>query len=332
MFSAAVFYFMPFQPGSPSDFPTPSKDAERPKTAAQPGEVWQTARFDIALDAPRVMAVVNLTPDSFSDGSADAVRTALQRCEAALQDGADILDIGAESTRPGAVPLSWAQEWARLGPLLAQAVRLGLPISVDTYHAETMRRALNLGADIVNDVWALRQPGALDAVAAHSRCGVCLMHMHGEPATMQVQPMQDDPAPEGNSPSGTRVSRAGSATQQVKAFLSERLLTLQANGIMLERVVLDYGVGFGKTTAQNLALLREQGELLALGRPLLAGWSRKSALMRVLGQDPAAAHNGQRLLPSVAAALLAVERGARVVRVHDVAATRAALRVWQAAS
>jgi dihydropteroate synthase len=267
---------------------------------------WQTSRHRIDLAQPRVMGIVNVTPDSFSDGGAHAdTRSALAHCEQLLREGADMLDVGGESTRPGTAPLPLEQELARVLPVLREAVRLGVPVSVDTYKPEVMRAALELGVDIVNDVWALRQPGASEAVAAHPSCGVCLMHMHGEPASMQRAPM------------------AGDAVPQVIAFLQRESQRLERLGVARGRIVWDPGIGFGKTIAQNFALLARQSELLASGYPLLVGWSRKSSLGTVSGM-PA----GERLVPSVAAALLAVERGARMVRVHDVRATVAALKVW----
>jgi dihydropteroate synthase len=267
---------------------------------------WQTSRHRIDLAQPRVMGIVNVTPDSFSDGGAHAdTRSAIAHCEQLLREGADILDVGGESTRPGTAPVPLEQELARVLPVLREAVRLGVPVSVDTYKPEVMRAALELGVDIVNDVWALRQAGASEAVAAHPSCGVCLMHMHGEPASMQRAPM------------------AGDAVPPVIAFLQCESQRLERLGVARARIVWDPGIGFGKTIAQNFALLARQSELLASGYPLLVGWSRKSSLGTVSGM-PA----GERLVPSVAAALLAVERGARVVRVHDVRATVAALKVW----
>ena len=270
---------------------------------------WETTRFRIQLDRPRVMGIVNLTPDSFSDGGRwTTAEAALAHARQLLQEGADILDIGAESSRPGAQPLSDDEEWQRLEPVLHELVRWQVPVSVDTYRAETMRRALDLGVDIINDIWALRQPGALATVQAYP-CGVCVMHMHGEPQTMQREPM------------------TGDVIAQVLNFLRERLHALQAAGVADARICLDPGIGFGKTVEQNFALLREQSQLLDLGYPLMAAWSRKSSLGAVTGLDVQ-----ERLVPSVAAAVLAVERGARVVRVHDVAATVAALQVWRSGS
>ena len=273
---------------------------------------WQTTRFDIDLTLPKIMGIVNVTPDSFSDGGAHATpAAALRHCEQLLRDGADMLDIGGESTRPGSPPLPLDQELARVLPVLAGAVKLGVPVSVDTYKAEVMQAALDLGADIVNDVWALRQPGAADVVVRHGTCGVCLMHMHGDPQTMQRAPM------------------AGDAVPQVLQFLQRAAHDLQARGVEKSRIVLDPGIGFGKTVAQNFALLARQRELLAPGYPLLAGWSRKSSLGAALQGDAPAPPPAERVAASVAAALLAVERGARIVRVHDVRETVQALAVWR---
>jgi dihydropteroate synthase len=271
--------------------------------------VWQTSRFKIDLAQPRVMGIVNVTPDSFSDGGAHASASmALKHCEQLLKEGADILDIGGESTRPGSPAVSLEDELARVLPVVREAVKLGVPISVDTYKPEVMRAVLGLGADIVNDIWALRQPGARDAVAAHPTCGVCLMHMHRDPQTMQAVPMAGDVIPD------------------VLSFLAAQLQRLQALGVDFSRITLDPGVGFGKTVAQNFALLARQHELLAGGLPLLLGWSRKSSIGAVTGIEAA----GERIVPSVAAAVLAVDRGAAVVRVHDVRDTVAALAVWRA--
>ncbi len=254
------------------------------------------------------MGIVNVTPDSFSDGGLHAnTRAAVAHCEALVAQGADILDIGGESSRPGTTPVPLDQELARVLPVLREAVMLGVPVSVDTYKPEVMRQALDLGTDIINDIWALRQPGAREAVAVHGRCGVCLMHMHGEPQTMQRSPMEGDAVP------------------QVLAFLKAQTAALQALGVDTARITWDPGIGFGKTVEQNFALLARQAELLAGGYPLLAGWSRKSSLGNVTGQPV-----NDRLEASVTAAVLAVERGARIVRVHDVRETVAALKVLSA--
>jgi dihydropteroate synthase len=270
---------------------------------------WQTSRFRIDLGKPRVMGIVNVTPDSFSDGGRlfASSRSALAHCEQLLVEGADLLDIGGESSRPGTPPVSLEEERARVMPVLREAVLLGVPVSVDTYKPEIMREALDLGVDIVNDIWALQQPGALQVVAAHGSCGVCLMHMHGEPRTMQRSPMEGDALP------------------AVLGFLRERTAALRQAGIDAQRVAWDPGVGFGKTVAQNFALLARQRELCADGQPLLVGWSRKSSLGSVTGEPV-----NERLAASVAAAVLAVDRGANIVRVHDVRETVDALKIWNA--
>ncbi|HXE21794.1 MAG TPA: dihydropteroate synthase [Rhodoferax sp.] len=274
---------------------------------------WQTTRFSLDLTQPRVMGIVNVTPDSFSDGGQHAsTASALKHCEHLLKDGAHILDIGGESTRPGAVPLPLQEELARVLPVLRDAVKLGVPVSVDTYKPQVMRAALDLGADIINDIWALRQPGAAQVVADHGRCGVCLMHMHREPQSMQIAPMVGDVVP------------------QVLSFLERTGESLQGLGVQKVRIVLDPGIGFGKTVAQNFALLARQRELLVAGYPILAGWSRKSSLAAVVAAGGVAPPADQRQVASVAAALLAVERGAAIVRVHDVRETVAALKILDA--
>jgi dihydropteroate synthase len=267
---------------------------------------WRTSRFTIDLSVPRVMGIVNVTPDSFSDGGrfADA-RDAIAFCEKIVREGADILDIGGESTRPGARTLKPDEELARVLPVLRHALTLGIPVSVDTSQPTVMRAALDLGADIVNDIRALQRPGALEAVAAHATVGVCLMHMQGEPGTMQAAPRYDD------------------VVLDVTAFLAARRDAALVAGIGFDRIALDPGIGFGKSVEHNLALLARQRELVSLGSPLLVGWSRKSTLGAITGRSV-----DQRLPASVAAALMAVERGAHIVRVHDVAATVDALKVW----
>lgn len=284
--------------------------------------LWQTSRFQIDLDQPRVMGIVNVTPDSFSDGgkyfsAGGTQRSAFVHCEQLVKDGADMLDIGGESTRPGAPPVPLDEELARVLPVVRHAATLGVPVSVDTYKPEVMAAVLDLGADIINDIWALRQPGAAAVVAAHPSCGVCLMHMHREPQTMQAAPMDGDVVP------------------QVLAFLAQAATELRALGVGADRIVLDPGIGFGKTVAQNFALLARQRELLAAGYPLLAGWSRKSSLAAVSSSSLAQVAQLDiidRMVPSVTAAVLAVDRGARVVRVHDVRETAQALKVWLAAT
>jgi dihydropteroate synthase len=272
---------------------------------------WHTTRFRIDLSRPQVMGIVNLTPDSFSDGGLHAgVKSALAHCERLLEEGADILDIGGESTRPGAEPVPLEEELARVLPVLREAVKLGVPVSLDSYKAEVMGAALDLGVDIVNDIKALREPGALQRVSAHPDCGVCLMHMRGmEPRTMQ----DGDPA-------------YGDVVQEVAEFLRGRVDALREAGVADARITLDPGIGFGKRTEHNVALLARQDELLSLGLPILAGWSRKGTLGQLTGRAA-----GERLVASVAAALAAVQRGARIVRVHDVGATVDAMKIWRAA-
>jgi dihydropteroate synthase len=275
--------------------------------------IWQTSRFLIDLTQPQVMGIVNVTPDSFSDGGQHAgTADALRHCEQLLRDGAHILDIGGESTRPGSPAVPLEEELARVVPLVRDAVKLNVPISVDTYKPEVMQAVLDLGADIINDIWALRQGHAAQVVAHHPACGVCLMHMHRDPQTMQTAPMEGDVLP------------------QVKDFLTAAARRLEALGVQKDRITLDPGIGFGKTVAQNFALLARQAELLSAGYPVLAGWSRKSSLGAVTAVAGRAPEPAERMVPSVAAALLAVERGAAIVRVHDVRQTVQALQVLQA--
>ena len=270
---------------------------------------WQTTRFTIDLSRTRVMGIVNVTPDSFADGgrrfSQDA---ALRCCEQWVAEGADILDIGGESTRPGATAPSADEELARVMPVLRHALTLGVPVSVDTSQPAVMRAALEAGVDIVNDVRSLRRPGALKAVLDHPGVGVCLMHMRGEPHDMATH------------------AHYGDVVAEVRKALKLRLDEVCAAGVARGCVVLDPGVGFAKERHHDLALLSRQAELAALGRPLLVGWSRKRTLGVITGR---LVH--ERLAASVAAALAAASRGASVLRVHDVAATVDALKVWRAA-
>lgn len=269
------------------------------------------------------MGIVNVTPDSFSDGGRFSTHTAAHaHCDQLLQEGADILDIGGESTRPGATPLTCEEELSRVLPVVRYALSLGVPISVDTYKPRVMQAVLDMGVDIINDVWALRwqssdrqAPTSSQVLALHPTCGVCLMHMHREPQTMQIAPMQGDVVP------------------QVKAFLHQVVNQLLMLGVNSERICIDAGIGFGKTVQQNFALLARQSELASMGYPLLAGWSRKSSLAAVchLPTDFAAdAHPHPRMVPSVTAAVLSVVQGAHIIRVHDVKETVQALQVWGA--
>ena len=275
---------------------------------------WQTGRTRIDLSRPQVMGIVNITPDSFSDGSQHATtREALLHCEKLIFDGATILDLGAESTRPGAQPLSQDAELQRLLPVLRVAVSFGVPVSVDTYKPGVMQAALDVGADIINDVWALRWSDAADGLSAaaviarHPNCGVCLMHMHGNPLTMQVAPME------------------GHIVEPVRDFLQSAAQALMEQGVDQTRICIDPGIGFGKTVTQNFSLLAHQSRLVACGFTVLAGWSRKSSLGAVTG---AAADD--RVVASAIAAALAVQNGAHIVRVHDVRETVQALRVLAA--
>ena len=277
-------------------------------------QVWQTGRFRLVLSRVHLMGIVNVTPDSFSDGGRylDA-RAAIAQAERLVAQGADLLDLGAESTRLNATPVPAEEEWRRLQPVLTEVVRWGLPVSVDTHKPEVMRAALEAGADLINDVRALTSPGALQALAAHPTAGVCLMHSRGDPTTMQTLAQYDD------------------VVEDVAAFLSERFQAAQVAGIAAERIVLDPGYGFAKTMEHSVYLLARQEALLTrlaqagVDRPLLAGLSRKGTVGRLTGRPVE-----QRLAGSLAAALLAAQRGARVLRVHDVAETVDVLKVWQA--
>jgi dihydropteroate synthase len=271
---------------------------------------WQTGRFRIDLTQPRVMGIVNVTPDSFSDGGrfalADAARA---HCDRLVEQGADILDVGGESTRPGARLPDTAEQLERVLPVLRHAVTLGVPVSIDTADPVVMAAALALGVDILNDVRALQAPGALAVAAAHASAGICLMHMQGEPGSMQAAPHYDN----------------DDVVGAVAVFLAGRRDAALAAGIALDRIALDPGIGFGKTPVHNLALAVHQRRLLELGCPLLLGWSRKSTLGQLTGRPV-----GERTAASVAAAIAAVQQGAAIVRVHDVAETVDALKVWRA--
>ena len=282
----------------------------------------QTSRFRIDLTSPKVMGIVNVTPDSFSDGGEHAsTDAALRHCEQLLSDGADILDIGGESTRPGAIALSLADELQRVLPVVRHAVTLGVPVSVDTYKPAVMRAVLDLGVDMINDIWALRWQDRSDGLsgelvlAGHPSCGICLMHMHRDPQTMQLAPMEGDVVP------------------KVLSFLELRTQYLRGLGIDLTRICVDPGIGFGKTVAQNFSLLARQAELLSLGCTVLAGWSRKSSLAAVSAaslSNVARMSVQDRLVPSVTAAVMAAQNGAGIVRVHDVKETVQALKVLAA--
>ena len=253
------------------------------------------------------MGVVNITPDSFSDGGRYLERdAALARARELIAEGADFIDIGGESTRPGAAPVSEEEELARVIPVVEALGEAGVPIFVDTRRARAMRTALAAGASMINDVEALESLGALEAVAA-SDCAVCLMHKKGDPATMQRDPQYQD------------------VVAEVKTYLGARIAAAEQAGIAHNRILADPGFGFGKTPAHNLELLRRLDEFGALGVPIVAGLSRKSTLGIITGKPV-----GERLASSIAAALLAVQRGANILRVHDVKETKDALAVWQA--
>ena len=270
-------------------------------------QTLRCGRFELELSRPLVMGIVNATPDSFSDGgrylAADA---AIQHARRLLDDGADILDIGGESTRPGSAAVAQAEELGRVLPVLEALRDCGRPLSVDTRHAGVMRGVLDAGADMINDVAGFRAPGALQAVAGGT-AGLCAMHMLGEPSTMQQAPVYRD------------------VVAEVAAFLQDRVSALLACGVARERIVLDPGIGFGKNLDHNLSLLRGLPALAGLGFPLLLGVSRKSMVGQITGRGV-----GERMAGSVAAALASVHRGAAIVRVHDVAETKDALAVWQA--
>lgn len=264
-------------------------------------------RFVLNAERPLIMGIVNLSDDSFSgDGLHGDTQAAIAQGLRQMEEGAHILDIGAESSRPGAAPVPLQQEIDRLLPVIEALHGCGVPLSVDTVKPEVMRVALNAGADMINDINALRAPGAMEIVAA-SRAGICLMHMQGGPGTMQDDPHYAD------------------IVLEVAEFLGERVAAAEAAGIALNRIAVDPGFGFGKTLEHNIELLRRLGELVVPGLPLLVGMSRKSMLGLLTGRAPP-----ERIFAGVVANVLAVERGARIVRVHDVAATRDALAVLQA--
>ncbi len=265
-------------------------------------------RYNLTLERPLVMGIVNLTPDSFSgDGVGTDTARAVAHAHRQIEAGADLLDLGAESSRPGAIPASLDEELDRLLPVLEALSGCPVPISVDTYKPEVMRAAIDYGASMINDIYGFRWPGAIEAVAA-SNCTLCLMHMQGEPLTMQAAPHYDD------------------VVGEVNRFLGERVAVLVGAGVVRERIVLDPGFGFGKTLEHNLTMLRQLPEFRLAGLPLLVGMSRKSMLGMITGRPV-----DQRLAASVAAAIIAAQNGARILRVHDVAETRDALAILHAA-
>lgn len=267
----------------------------------------QCGRFLLQLESPALMGVLNVTPDSFSDGGRFFdTQAALARARRMVEEGADVLDIGGESSRPGAQPVSEDEELRRILPVLRALRDVPIPISVDTRRPRVMREALAAGASMVNDIEALTAHGALEAVAA-TGCAVCLMHKQGDPATMQRAPHYDD------------------VVSEVREYLRARVEAAESAGVARARIAVDVGFGFGKTPAHNLELLRRLGEFHDLGVPLLAGWSRKSTLGAITGRPV-----GERLAAGLAAALLCVQGGAKILRVHDVRETRDVIAVWKA--
>ena len=272
---------------------------------------WRCGRFlfDVAKRTrPIVMGILNATPDSFSDGGKfRSPKDAIAQAERMLANGADLIDIGGESTRPGAEPVGLQEELDRVLPVIEALKDCGVPLSIDTYKSETMRQALNAGVDCVNDIWALRQTGAVEAVLESQNCGIVLMHMQRDPLTMQFNPEYIN------------------VIAEVKQFLKDRAELLIASGITNDRIAIDPGFGFGKSLAHNLNMLTNFAEFSSLGFPVLAGISRKSMIGKITGKD-----TNDRVAPSIAAAILAADRGATIVRVHDVAETVDALKLWEA--
>ena len=268
----------------------------------------RAGKFTLLLDRPLIMGVVNVTPDSFSDGGQffDA-RAAIDHAKRLVDEGADLLDIGGESSRPGAAPLPLDEEMRRVMPVLEACVTFGKPVSIDTYKPEVMREAANAGASMLNDIWAFQRGKALEMAlgAAEQGIALCAMHMQRDPATMQDNPRYDD------------------VTAEVRRFLAARVNAFVSAGVPRDQIVIDPGFGFGKTVAHNMQLLRELHSFTALGVPVLTGLSRKSSIGSITGrQDPQ-----ERVYGSVAAALIAAQNGATILRVHDVAATRDALAI-----
>ena len=272
---------------------------------------WRCGRFlfDFAKrNRPIVMGILNATPDSFSDGGKfRSPKDAIAQAERMLADGVDLIDIGGESTRPGAEPVGLQEELDRVLPVIEALKDCGVPLSIDTYKPETMRQALHAGVDCVNDIWALRQTGAVDAVLESQNCGIVLMHMQRDPLTMQFDPEYIN------------------VIAEVKQFLKDRVDLLISSGIAIDRIAIDPGFGFGKSLEHNLNMLSNFSEFSTLGLPVLAGISRKSMIGKITGKD-----TNDRVAPSIAAAIMAADRGASIVRVHDVAETVDALKLWEA--
>ena len=272
---------------------------------------WRCGRYLFDLTnrkRPIVMGILNATPDSFSDGGRfQSAADAISLAESMIASGVDLIDIGGESTRPGAIPVSLQEELDRVMPVIEGLKNCGVPLSIDTYKAETMLQALEAGVDCVNDIWALRQQGALDAVLKSSNCGIVLMHMQRDPLTMQFNPEYQN------------------VVSEVMEFLSERANLLLSKGVEQNRIALDPGFGFGKSLEHNLEMLAKFYRFSELGYPVLAGISRKSMLGKITGKEV-----DQRLSPSIAAAIMAADRGAKIIRVHDVPDTVDALKLWEA--
>ena len=272
---------------------------------------WRCGRFlfDFSKRSrPIVMGILNATPDSFSDGGKfKTAKDAIAQAELMIESGVDLIDIGGESTRPGAEPVALQEELDRVLPVIEALKDCGVPLSIDTYKAETMRQALRAGVDCVNDIWALRQEGSADAVLESKDCGIILMHMQRDPQTMQFNPEYHD------------------VLAQVMQFLQERAELLKAKGVEENRIAIDPGFGFGKSLEHNLTMLTHFDQFSQLGFTVLAGISRKSMLGKITGKD-----THERLAPSIAAAVMAADRGARIVRVHDVPETVDALKLWEA--
>ena len=272
---------------------------------------WRCGRFlfDFAKrKRPIVMGILNATPDSFSDGGKfRSTKDAIAIAEVMINAGVDLIDIGGESTRPGAEPVSLQEELDRVLPVIECLKDCGVPLSIDTYKAETMRQALHAGVDCVNDIWALRQDGAVDAVLENANCGIVLMHMQRDPLTMQFNPEYHD------------------VIVQVKQFLQEQADQLIVKGVNASRIAVDPGFGFGKSLEHNLKMLADFESFSDLDYPVLAGISRKSMIGKITGKE-----TNERVAPSIAAAIMAADRGAKIVRVHDVSETVDALKLWEA--
>ena len=273
--------------------------------------IWRCGRFLFDFTKrrrPVVMGILNATPDSFSDGGQfRSPRDAFAQAELMIANGVDLIDIGGESTRPGAEPVELQEELDRVLPVIEGLKDCGVPLSIDTYKAETMRQALKAGVDCVNDIWALRQEGAVNAVLESKDCGIILMHMQRDPISMQFNPEYQD------------------VIAEVLLFLKERAELLKSKSVDVNRIAIDPGFGFGKSLEHNLRMLAQFSDFSSLGYPVLAGMSRKSMFGKLTGKD-----THERVAPSIAAAILAADRGAKIIRVHDVPETVDALKLWEA--